>query len=120
MNDIQTKADIELLIHTFYETLLQKNEMKPVFAGLDFPSHVPKIVHFWSFVLLDEEGYTTNVFDKHLHLPIKPHLFDIWLNIFVQTVDKLFEGEKAAMAKQRATILTYTFKSKWEKLHPEQ
>jgi hypothetical protein len=28
----------------------------------------------------------------------------------------LFCGEKAEIAKQRATSLSYTFKSKWEKI----
>lgn len=119
MNDIQSKADIELLVHTFYDKLLQFDDMKVVFAGINFPEHVPHIVHFWSFVLLDEEGYKTNVFDKHLHLPIKSHQFDTWLRVFNGTVDELFSGETADMAKQRATSLAYTFKSKWEKLKGE-
>ncbi len=90
--------------------------MQPAFAGLDFQHHVPNIVAFWSLVLLDEEGYKTNVFDKHLHLPIQPHHFDIWRDTFVATVNRLFKGEKADLAIQRATVLSYTFKSKWEHL----
>jgi hemoglobin len=116
MSDIKTKTDIELIINTFYEKLLQNPEMKVVFEGIDFKNHVPQIVHFWSFVLLDEEGYKTNVFEKHLHLPIKLPQFDIWLDTFTKTVDELFTGEKAELAKQRATVLTFTFKSKWEKI----
>jgi hemoglobin len=118
LRDIETKADIERLIDQFYATLLTIEEMKPSFAGLDFKAHVPRIVHFWSFVLLDEPGYTTNVFDKHLHLPISPPLFDTWTKVFCSTVDTLFAGERAEMAKQRATVLAFTFKSKWEKLKP--
>ena len=119
MHDISSKKDIELLIRNFYDSLLQIEEMKAPFEGLDFEKHIPHIVHFWSFVLLDEEGYKTNVFDKHMHLPIKPHMFDIWLTTFNNTIDSLFKGEKAEMAKQRATSLTYTFKSKWEKIRPD-
>ena len=120
MKDITTKTDIELLINLFYEKLLQNPEMKVVFEGIDFKNHVPQIVHFWSFVLLDEEGYKTNVFDKHLHLPIKLHQFDIWLDTFIKTVDELYIGEKAELAKQRATVLTLTFKSKWHKIMGEE
>ncbi len=120
MKDIENRSDIERLVNTFYKDLLEIEGMKPVFAGLDFETHVPRIVHFWSFVLLDEQGYTTNVFDKHLRLPIHLHQFDEWLTTFTATVDKLFSGEKAEMAKQRATVLSYTFKSKWEKLRPEK
>jgi hemoglobin len=116
MRDIETKEDIERLIRNFYNRLLQIEEMKPAFEGLDFEHHIPRIVHFWSFVLLDESGYTTNVFEKHMSLPIKPPMFDTWLNTWTNTLDNLFAGEKAELAKQRATILAFTFKSKWEKL----
>jgi hemoglobin len=117
MRDIETREDIERLIRSFYDTLLQIEDMKPVFAGINFPEHVPQIVHFWSFVLLDEEGYKTNVFEKHRPLPIQLHQFDTWLKTFTATVDQLFAGEKAELAKQRAAVLTHTFKSKWENLN---
>lgn len=117
MKDITSKADIELLIKTFYTNLLKIEEMRPPFDGLDFDKHTPQIVAFWAFVLLDEPGYKTNVFEKHLHLPIQPHQFDTWLNTFTSTVDALYMGETAELAKQRATVLSFTFKSKWEQLH---
>jgi len=116
MQDISTKKDIELLIRNFYNNLLLIEEMKAPFEGLDFEKHIPHIVHFWSFVLLDEEGYKTNVFDKHINLPIKPHMFDVWLNVWIETLNSMYQGEKAELAKQRATVLAYTFKSKWEHL----
>lgn len=118
MQDITTKPDIEFLIRTFYNNLLKIEDMRPPFEGLDFEAHIPAIVSFWAFVLLDEPGYKTNVFEKHLHLSIQTHQFDIWLQTFNSTVDTLFKGEKADLAKQRATVLSHTFKSKWEQLHP--
>lgn len=117
MADISSKKDVEHLIDVFYSKLLMIDEMKPSFEGLDFQKHVPHIVHFWSFVLLDEPGYKTNVFEKHRHLPITPPLFDKWVETFNATVDSLFTGKIADLAKQRATVLGYTFKSKWESLN---
>jgi hemoglobin len=116
MADISSRKDIEVLINTFYTNLLTIDEMKPAFEGLDFEKHTPNIVSFWSFVLLDEEGYKTNVFDKNVHLAIQLHHFDIWLNTFTATIDDLFKGEVADLAKQRATVLTFTFKSKWAQI----
>jgi hemoglobin len=118
-HDIAHKDDLVLLIDTFYARLLKVDGMPEVFAGLNFESHKPLIVQFWALVLLDEDGYTTNVFDKHLHLPIKAHMFQQWLQVFVEVVNDLFEGEKAQMAIQRATVLTYTFESKWQKVKGE-
>ncbi|MBL7934070.1 MAG: group III truncated hemoglobin [Bacteroidia bacterium] len=114
MNDITSREDIQKLIENFYADLLLLEDIKPVFAHIDFPKHIPHIVHFWSFVLLDEEGYRTNVFEKHRNLPIEPYMFDKWLEVWIRTVDRLFRGEKAELAKQRATVLAFTFKSKWE------
>jgi hemoglobin len=116
MHDINKREDIEVLMRHFYAKLLVMPGMAPVFEGIDFEHHLPKIIHFWCFVLLDEEGYKTNVFDKHLPLPIKSHQFDEWLVTFTTSVDELFAGEKAELAKLRATTLAYTFKSKWQAL----
>jgi hemoglobin len=114
MRDIEAREDIEKLINHFYSKLLQLPNMQPVFAELNFEAHLPQIVHFWSFVLLDEEGYKTNVFDKHRHLQIDLTHFDDWLATFISSVDDLYLGQKADLAKQRATVLTHTFKSKWD------
>lgn len=116
MTDISSRSDVELLINTFYSRLLLLEDIKPVFENIDFEKHLPHIVHFWSFVLLDEEGYKTNVFEKHIPLPIKSYMFDKWLEVWIDTVNSLFKGEKAELAKQRATALAFTFKNKWEKL----
>ncbi len=116
MKDIETKKDIEFLLQSFYSRLLLIPDMQKVFDNIDMAKHMPHIVHFWSFVLLDEEGYKTNVFEKHLQLPIKAPQFDVWLEVFTTAVKENFEGEKAALAIQRATVLAFTFKSKWEKI----
>ena len=116
MRDISDRKDIETLVRKFYNTLLKDPGMQRVFAGLNFEEHIPRIVAFWAMVLLDEEGYKTNVFEKHLHLPIQIPQFDQWLTTFTATVDSLFQGEKADLAKLSATVLAFTFKSKWTHL----
>lgn len=115
-HDIQNSADVERLVRTFYDDLLQNKDISPVFEGIDFEKHVPHIVAFWEFVLLDKEGYTTNVFDKHVNLPIKEEHFKIWLDSFERTVHHLFEGEKAEMAIQRAHTIGYSFQTKLKQM----
>jgi hemoglobin len=113
--DIQNKQDIQLLVDTFYGRVLEDEVIKDFFSDLDFAKHKPKMVHFWSFVLLDEDGYTTNVFDKHVHMPLKGDHFDRWMQLFDTTVDELFEGEKATTAKFRAKTIGWTFKEKFKR-----
>lgn len=116
MRDISTKSDIELLVDTFYGFLFADEEMSVFFKDIDFEHHKPRIVFFWSFVLLNEPGYTTNVFEKHVHMPLKPEHFDRWVMYFHKAVDQLFEGEIANDAKFRATTLGWTFKEKMKKI----
>lgn len=115
-HDIRNREDIELLVRKFYDTLLTNESIKPVFDNLNFEKHIPHIVSFWAFVLLDEAGYNTNVFDKHVNLPIKEEHFDIWLTHFERTINDLFEGEKAELAKLRAQTIAFTFKAKLKQI----
>lgn len=112
MRAITTKSDVEELVNVFYSRVLQDEQLAPFFQQLDFPTHLPKMIHFWSFVLLDEPGYTTNVTEKHANMPLTKALFDRWVQLFHATVDALFSGEKAELAKQRATVLGWTMASK--------
>ncbi|MBS1638084.1 MAG: group III truncated hemoglobin [Bacteroidetes bacterium] len=112
MHDISNTDDVTRLVKTFYGSLLQIEEIKPVFAGIDFDAHMPHMVAFWEFVLLDKTGYTTNVFDKHVNLPIKEEHFAIWLKTFTDTVHSLFQGEKADLAVSRANSIAFTFQHK--------
>lgn len=96
MQDISNSADVELLVKTFYSNLLLNEEVKPIFEYVDSEKHMPHMIAFWEFVLLDKEGYTTNVFDKHVNLPLKAEHFEIWLNAFENSVNALSEGEKCS------------------------
>jgi hemoglobin len=115
LKDIQTKEDVLLLVNTFYGKVLNDEQLAPFFKRLNFDIHLPKMIHFWSFALLDEPGYTTNVTDKHLQMPLKKVHFDQWLFLFNETINQLFIGEKAEMAKQRAAVIAWTINSKLSK-----
>ncbi len=114
--DIHNSEDVTKLVTTFYNNLLLNQDIKPIFEGLDFEHHMPRMVAFWEFVLLDKEGYTTNVFDKHVHLPLNSNHFVIWLSTFENTVNHLYEGEKANMAIQRAQSIAFSFEHKLKQM----
>jgi len=112
MRDIETSGDILLLVNTFYNRLLQHEDIKTIFAHVDLPAHIPHIAAFWEFVLLDKAGYKTNVFDKHVNLPLKAEHFETWLKTFTETVHDLFEGAKAELAILRANSIAFSFQQK--------
>ncbi len=108
-SDIQNREDLELLIKIFYDKLLADKEVSSIFDNLDLIHHLPKIVDFWEFVLLEKSGYKTNVFDQHIHLNLSQNDFKVWLKHFRNTCIEHFEGEKTNMAMERATQLANTF-----------
>lgn len=116
MKDIESEADIDRWMHCFYEKLLRDPVTAPKFEHLDLEAHMPKLVEFWAFVLLDKEGYRTNVFEKHIRLNLEKEHFEKWLEYFRATTDEMFEGERAETAKQRVNLLATTF---MHKLHGE-
>ena len=113
--EIATQDNVDQIVRAFYGKVLKDDLLAPHFAGVDLEHHFPRMIAFWSLILTDQEGYKGNVFDKHAHLNINKSHFDRWVELFCQTVDELFIGEKAELAKQRAKLLAYTFVSKMEK-----
>ena len=112
MKTIETRSDLELLVDQFYGKVLEDAVLSPFFKQLDFQRHLPKMVDFWEFVLLDASGYTTDVTKVHMHMRLQKDQFDRWIQLFNETVDGLFVGEKAQKAKERAFLIRWTIESK--------
>lgn len=112
MKQLTTPDDIHQLVSVFYKKVLQDELLAPFFSRLDFQAHLPKMEQFWRFALLSAPGYTTNVTEKHLQMPLQKVHFERWQALFNQTIDELFEGELAEQAKQRAAVIGWTINSK--------
>ena len=112
MKQLETSADIHQFVSTFYNKVLQDTQLAPFFQKLDFSAHLPQMEKFWRFALLSEQGYTTNVTEKHLKMPLQKQHFDRWLALFNETIDELFEGKLAQQAKQRAAVIGWTINAK--------
>lgn len=117
MQDIQSKADIDFLITTFYDALLKNEEMIHFFKHIDFEAHKPRMVGFWDFIVFNTpHAYTGSLMPVHEHLhkmfPFEKKHFEIWLDTFKQTVDKNFVGEKAEDIKNAATQIGATMRYK--------
>jgi dephospho-CoA kinase len=110
--ELNNREDIAFLVHSFYERILNDEMLAPFFKTLNFEKHLPKMIDFWCFVLLGETGYSTNVVEKHIHMPLNAEHFERWLEIFNNTLDDYFEGENVEIAKQRAFTIAWTTKSK--------
>jgi len=112
MKPIESKDDLTFLIDEFYGKVMKDELLAPFFTHFDMAAHMPRMVSFWSFALLDEFGYKGNVIEKHLHMPLKKEHFDRWVELFEGTLDEHFEGEKVALAKQKVAVLRWTMETK--------
>ena len=107
--DITIRADIECLIIEFYELVKKDSIIGFIFTEvvkMNWEEHIPVIVDFWETILLDNPVYKKNAMEVHYDLHKKIHFkkeyFSEWLLLFCTTVDKLFEGKIAELAKTRA------------------
>ena len=107
--DITTRDDIKRLVDAFYDKVQANALLAPVFSHVNWPHHLPIMYDFWSSMLLGEQTYRGNPFQKHLPLPIQEKHFDQWLKLFIETVDENFSGEKAQEIKVRAQSIAGIF-----------
>ena len=112
LHDIVTHNDVVKLVDNFYSRVVNDTLLAPFFTGIDFEHHKPRMVHFWTFVLLDEPGYTTNIFDKHAQMALTKDALQQWILLFEQTARHFFSGEKTEQAILRAKTIAWTFQEK--------
>ena len=117
--DIENRVDIELLVNIFYEKLVADKQLGSIFqeiAKVNWSGHLPSMYNFWENIILYTGAYEGNPmnFHKKLHrvVPLNENQFDQWNYLFVCTVDELFEGKKADLAKKRAINISEIIKAR--------
>ncbi len=121
--DISNRADIEKLILLFYEKVKQDKIIGFIFTEvvpINWDHHIPVIVDFWEMVLLDNPVYKKNAMEVHYDLnkkiSLKKEHFESWLNLFFTTLDELYEGKIATLAKTRAKSIADVMLFKMENM----
>jgi hemoglobin len=111
--DIESKKDIELLVDTFYSKVQADDLIGYIFtdiAKVNWEKHLPVMYNFFENMLFYTGSYTGNPMELHNHIsrlfPLTKAHFARWELLFTQTVDELFTGEKATLAKQRAKSIS--------------
>jgi hemoglobin len=107
--DIRDRTDIQVLVDTFYEKVRADETIGYLFnevAKVNWAQHLPRMYDFWENILFQTGGFKGNPMVAHVQLhqqsPLNAAHFDRWQQLFLATVDELFEGDKAELIKQRA------------------
>lgn len=113
--DLDTRDEIHELVVRFYREVIFDERLGPVFddvAHADWSVHIPKLVDFWSRVLLGQPGYEGPMLGPHQRVhgmqAFDPDLFDRWYSLFVETVDEGWRGPMAEQAKDHAERVART------------
>jgi hemoglobin len=122
-HDINDRADCERLVREFYGRALTDPVIGFIFtdvAKLDLEAHVPRITSFWETILLDGRSYSGGAFRPHALLNQRVQLraghFRRWTALWSETVDELFEGETAELAKEHAQRVAQAFNARLREL----
>ena len=107
---IENRDDLTLLVHSFYTKIRADKEIGFLFNETitNWDEHLEKLTDFWEMNLFAIKKYKGNPItvhnevDKHFDHRISPNEFGIWLNLWFETLDELFEGENVEILKRRA------------------
>ncbi|GAB5400017.1 MAG: truncated hemoglobin Ctb [Aureisphaera sp.] len=110
MKEIKEREDVLLLVRTFYGKVRKDDLLGPIFNSAieDWETHFERLTDFWQTNLFFEKKYKGDPMQKHIEVDVANNHsinemhFGVWLNLWFQTIDELFEGEVATIAKNRA------------------
>lgn len=108
--DIKTRDDVFMLVEEFYKKVRQDEILGPFFNETikDWDAHLQHLTTFWESSLFLKTRYYGDPLEAHIKVDkafnhsINELHFGIWLNLWSQTINELYEGDNAENAKRRA------------------
>lgn len=116
MKLIESREDIQLLVHTFYAEVRKDDLLGPIFNKIipedHWPAHLDKLADFWEGALLGVSKFRGNPIKAHQDADAKTgntieqvH-FARWLHLWFQSIDLFYTGEVARRAKDAARMMS--------------
>ncbi|MFY8022123.1 MAG: group III truncated hemoglobin [Bacteroidia bacterium] len=105
MELLNNENAIRKMVVLFYDKIKVNMHLGGIFhsaIGNKWDTHIETMVLFWRHILLGEMVYEGRPAQKHMDMPLSAFHFEIWLELFNQTINENFEGDIAALAKERA------------------
>ncbi|MFA5574341.1 MAG: group III truncated hemoglobin [Brumimicrobium sp.] len=112
MKEIEDREDVRKLVYTFYGKVRKDELLGPIFNSQlseeQWPSHLEKLTDFWETNLFRIPKFKGNPMgahqrvDAHTNRGITQKHFATWLRLWKETLEELFEGERAERAMEAA------------------
>ncbi len=107
--DISNREDVLTLVTKFYTKVRKDEVLGPFFSEIkDWDEHLDRLTTFWESSLFLKTKYYGDPLQAHVKADnqnnnkISELHFGLWLNLWYETIDELFEGDYAENAKRRA------------------
>lgn len=116
--DVVDRDKIKELVRYFYANVLKDDSLAPVFIkslGDDLENgkwveHLYTLDSFWVLMMTGVRGYGGDPFPPHAFLGgLTREMFERWLELFREAVDKLFISEIADKFYKKADVLAEQF-----------
>ncbi len=118
-SDLEAGAPVQALVDTFYAQARQDAALGPVFnaiIGEDWSQHLPVMYAFWDSVVFGLGGYKGQAVAKHIdidrQIPLEAAHFERWIALWTATVDGMYAGPNAELAKSKANMMLQLIKFK--------
>ena len=100
------RESITRLVLRFYDGVRADALLGPSFDAVlagRWATHLPRMVEFWSTLLIGTHSFSGNVYGKHMALDgITPRHFERWLELWFATTATLFAPPDASRMQQMA------------------
>ncbi|MEN8928699.1 MAG: group III truncated hemoglobin [Flavobacteriales bacterium] len=110
---IESRKEVFELVNTFYARIRKDDFLGPIFNRMlateeIWTKHLERLTDFWESNLFSVKKFAGNPMEAHQKVD-KTHNYKIaqdhfyeWLLLWNSTIDYLFVGEKAELAKEKA------------------
>ena len=120
MKYINDRQDLIKIVDTFYNKVKTDDTLGYIFNDVmkvNWDKHLTKMYDFWENILFQTGNYNGRPFPVHLQVNDKKNLgdaeFNRWLQVFIDTVNELFQGANATELKQKAMNIQVVWKTKF-------
>lgn len=113
-----TKENIKILVDRFYSSVLKDDLLAGFFIDKlgdemisdEWQSHLKLLTDFWASITLGDTSYKGQPVKPHMHLEaLQRASFERWLELFFETLDKLYTKEVALIFKTRSQMIAENF-----------
>jgi hemoglobin len=116
---IENREDISVLVENFYKKVKKDDLLGPIFNDVlvfKWDKHIPIMIDFWETILLEGSSYRGNTMRVHVDLnkihPLTAAHFQRWEELFFETLDEHFTGDKVEEAKKRVELMKALMQTK--------